>query len=315
MFVLVTELQPFGLDERVVLDGGGPLREPKAEFLFFGRVHTAGAGSGIGLDERYDCHRGGGVGGNGEFDEKAFVKGLAVAVDRLIHQQSALAINDVAAAVILVTAEDMGMLDDDGVRTYLDHEAAGVLDTWAGDQKLIAAMKQDNQVIELVAVTGDVANEVDEVKWIGAGGVLGGDGELMLGDGEKANPEATQVSDEDSAGGIEVWSGTDGLDAGLGADRKSILEAGGTVVEDVVIGQVKNINAGLFDAIDTRARFAKSGPGFLYGRLLLDEQALEVGDSKIGLLELRKQIVQKACGISIDEVWTVSFDRTDVCPD
>src|ERR1039458_3457770 len=204
MFVLVTELQPLGLNESFVLDGGASLRELALEFLFFGRVHAAGARGGVGLDERHDCHRGGGVCGNGEFDEKAFVKGWAVAVDSLIHQQSALTINDVAAAIILVTADDMGMLDDDGVSAHLDHETAGVLDAWARDKKLVAAMKQDNQVIELVTVTGDVANEVDEVERIGAGGVFGGDGELMLGDGEKANPEATQVPDEDSAGSIEV---------------------------------------------------------------------------------------------------------------
>src|ERR1035441_561306 len=126
----------------------------------------------------------------------------------------------------------MGMLDDDGVSAHLDHEAAGVLDAGAGDKKLITAMKQDNQVIELAAVTGDVADEIDEVQRIGTGGVFGGDGELMLGDGEKANPEATQFPDEDSASGIEVWSGADGLDAGLGADRKGILEAGGAVIEN-----------------------------------------------------------------------------------
>src|ERR1017187_5219652 len=159
MLVLLTEFEPFGLDEGVVLDGGGSLCELASEILFLGLVHAASAGSWIGLDERHDCHRGGGVCGNGEFDEKAFVKGWAVAVDSLIHQQSALTINDVAAAIILVTADDMGMLDDDGVSAHLDHETAGVLDAWARDKKLVAAMKQDNQVIELVTVTGDVANE------------------------------------------------------------------------------------------------------------------------------------------------------------
>jgi hypothetical protein len=197
-----------------------------------------------------------------------------------------------AAAVILVTAENMGMLDDDSIGAHLDHEAAGVLDAGAGDTKLIAAMEQDNQVIELIAVTGDVANEVDQVERVGSGGVFGGNGELMFGDGENAHFEAIQVLDEDAAGGVEVWAGADGLDAGLGAEREGVVEAGFAVVEDVVIGQVKDMDAGLFDAIDAGARFTKSGSGFLYGRLLLDERALEVGDSEIGLLELRQQIVQ-----------------------
>ena len=63
MFVLVTELQPFGLNESFVLDGGASLRELASEILFFGRVHAAGAGGWIGRDERHDCHRGSGVGG------------------------------------------------------------------------------------------------------------------------------------------------------------------------------------------------------------------------------------------------------------
>src|ERR1035437_2168876 len=219
MLSLFTKPQPFGLDEGVVLDGGGPLSERAAEFLFFGLVHAAGAGGGLGLDERHNCHRGGGVGGDGEFDEKSLVKGLAVAVDGLIHEQSALAIDDMAATVILVTAEDVGMLDDDGVGAPLDHEAAGFLDAGAGDKKLIAAMEQDNKVIELAAVSGDVADEIDQVERIGAGGMFGGDGEFMLGDGENADPEATQVSDEDATGGVEVWAGADSLDVGLGAGR------------------------------------------------------------------------------------------------
>src|ERR1035438_6685248 len=94
MLPLFAESQPFGLDIGVVLDGGGALGEPAPEFLFFGLVHAAGAGSRIGLDERHDGHRGGGVGGNGELDEKAFVKGWAVAVDGLVHEQSALAIDN-----------------------------------------------------------------------------------------------------------------------------------------------------------------------------------------------------------------------------
>jgi hypothetical protein len=137
----------------------------------------------------------------------------------------------------------------------------------------------------------------------------------MFGDGENADPQAAQISDEDAAGGFEVWAGADGLDASLGADRKGILEAWGAMVEDMVIGEVKNIDAGLFDTIDTRASFAKSRSGFYDGSGLLDQRAFEIGDGKSGLLEFRKQIVQKARGISIDEVWTVSFDGTDVCPD
>src|ERR1039458_3264451 len=107
MLVLVTELQPFGLDESFVLDCGGSLCELTSEILFFGRVHAVCTGSGIGLNERHDCHRGGGVGGNGELDEKPLVKGWAVAVDGFVHQQSALAIDDVTATVILVTAENI----------------------------------------------------------------------------------------------------------------------------------------------------------------------------------------------------------------
>ena len=113
----------------------------------------------------------------------------------------------------------------------------------------------------------------------------------MFSDGEKANPKATQVPDEDSAGGIEVWSGPDSLDAGLGADRKGILKTGGAVVENMIIRQVKNINAGLFDAIDTCARFAKGGAGFPYGRLLLDQGAFQVGNGEVSLLKLRQQIM------------------------
>ena len=141
MFVLVTELQPFGLDEGVVLDGGGALGELAPESLFLGLVHAAGAGGGAGLDKWDDFHLGAGIGGNGESNEKSLVKGWAVTVDGLIHEKSALAIDNMTAAVILVTTEDMRMLDDDGVRSHLDHEAAGVLDARAGDKKLIAAME------------------------------------------------------------------------------------------------------------------------------------------------------------------------------
>ena len=57
MFVLLTELEPFGLDEGIIPDGCGSLSEQAAEFLFFGLVHAAGAGCGVGLDEGHDFHR------------------------------------------------------------------------------------------------------------------------------------------------------------------------------------------------------------------------------------------------------------------
>src|ERR1035441_1197549 len=117
MFVLLTEFQPFGLDESVVLDGSGAFSKKATKLLFLGRFHAVRAGSGAGLDEGHDVHRGGGISGNVEFDKESFVKGWAVAVDGLIHGQSALAIDDVAATVFLVTAEGMRMLDDDGVGT------------------------------------------------------------------------------------------------------------------------------------------------------------------------------------------------------
>ena len=204
------------------------------------------------------------------------------------------------------------MLDDDGMGAHLDHEAAGFLDAGAGDKKLIAAMEQDDKVIELVAVSGDVADEIDEIERIGTGAVFGGDGELMFSDGENANPHATQVPDEDAASGVEVRAGADRLDAGPGADRKGIRQVGGAVVEDVVIGQVEDIDAGLFNAIDTRSRFAKGGPGFLNGRLLLDQRAFQIGDAQAGLLKLREQVVQQGANIALQEIGLIALNGADI---
>src|ERR1035438_9843252 len=154
---LFTKFQPFGLDEGIVPDGCGSLSELAAEFLLFGLVHAAGSGGGIGLDERHDCHRGGSVGGNGELNEKALVKGLAVVVDGLVHEQSALAIDDMSPLILLIAAQHVRVLDDDGVGAHLDHETAGVLDAGAWDEELIAAMKQDDEIIEAVPVAPDIS--------------------------------------------------------------------------------------------------------------------------------------------------------------
>jgi hypothetical protein len=204
------------------------------------------------------------------------------------------------------------MLDDDGIGAHLDHEPAGVLDAGAGDKELIATVEEDDEIVELVAVSGDVADEVNQVKGVGAGEVFGGDGEFMLGDGENANPEATQVSDEDAAGSVKVWAGADGLDAGLGADRKGIRQAGGAVVEDVVIGQVKDIDAGLSDAVDAGTGFAEDGTGLSDRSGMVDEGAFEIDDGEVGLLKFREQVVQQGSDVTIQEMGLVALNRADV---
>src|ERR1035437_5058913 len=315
MFVLVTELAPFGLDESFVLDCGGALSELPSETLLFNLVHAAGAGGGAGLNKGHDLHRRSRVGGNGEFDEGSFMEGFALTIDGLVHQQSPLAIDDMAAAVFLVPAEDMGMLDDDGIGTHLDHEPAGVLDAGAGGKKLITAMEQDDEVIELVAVSRDVADEIDQVERVGAGGVLGSDGELMLGDGENANLEATQVSDEDATGGVEVWAGADGSDAGLGTDRKGILKAGGAVVEDMVIGQVKNSDASLLDGVNASAGFAEDRAGLGDRRALVNEGTFEVCNGHVSLLKLGKQIIKEGARIAFFKVRPIGSDGAEIGAD
>jgi hypothetical protein len=142
------------------------------------------------------------------------------------------------------------MLDDDGVGAQLDHEVAGVLDAGAGDKKLIAAMEQDNKVIELIAVPGDVADEIEQVEWISSPGVFCRDREFMLGYRQYAEPEAIQRFDEYPPGGFEVFPGANGRNPSLRAGFEGIPESCRAMVKDVVIGQVKNIDSGLFDAID-----------------------------------------------------------------
>src|SRR5688572_24619123 len=96
------------------------------------------------------------------------MEGFEMPIDWLVHDKRALTIDDVTAAVLLVTAQDMGMLHNHGVCAHLDHEMAGVLDARAGHQKLVSTVKQHNEVIEVLTVAVHVSHEVNQIQRIRA---------------------------------------------------------------------------------------------------------------------------------------------------
>ena len=88
------------------------------------------------------------------------MKRFQMTVDRLVHDQSSLPIDNMTALVLLITAEAMGMLDNYSIRPHLNHEPAGVLNTRAGNVKFIRAMQQYDQVINLSPPAIDVSDVI-----------------------------------------------------------------------------------------------------------------------------------------------------------
>src|SRR5260221_14558497 len=141
------------------------------------------------------------------------MKRLTIAVDGLVHDQGTLAVNDMAAAVILIAAEDVRMLDDDCIRTHFNHEAAAVLDARGRHEEFISAMDQDDQVINLIAMAGHVTNEIDHVERVGPGRLRGGNREFALGNREYNNSDAPNFPDQEAARGRKIFAGANSNDA------------------------------------------------------------------------------------------------------
>jgi len=92
------------------------------------------------------------------------MKRLSIAVNRLIHDQGALAINNMATLIILVTAQRMRVLHDDGVGSHLDHEPAGITDTGRRNLEFSRSMQQHDEVIEILSSAIYVSDKVNRVQ-------------------------------------------------------------------------------------------------------------------------------------------------------
>src|SRR5438132_1481170 len=111
---------------------------------------------------------------DGELNEKTFLPGT-VAVRRIKNQVS-LPINDMSLPITFVTAGGMRMLAHHHPRSLFNQETAHVHEARAGKRMCFnPAMKQDNEKIEAVTVLSDVADAINHIQGIGAGGILSRD--------------------------------------------------------------------------------------------------------------------------------------------
>ena len=223
MFAFFAKLEPVVLDVIIVLQSAGLLLKPPEELCLLFPAHPAGAGRRVGLDKRYQLHLRTGVLGYEQLHQETFVKYFEIAIDAFVHDQRALSIDNMAAVILLITAQAMGMLHDHGIGAHLDHKPAGVSQSGTGNMEFVSPMKQDYQVIILVFVLFDIPDIINQVKRIRAPRLFRGDRKLMFGQCQDAHPNAVKVLDDDPPGGIEVLARANREDLGRGADFQGVL--------------------------------------------------------------------------------------------
>jgi hypothetical protein len=84
------------------------------------------------------------------------------------------------------------------------------------------------------------------------------------------------------------------------------------MIQNVVVGQTQNVDAGLFDPIDARARFTKHWPRLQNRRRSFDQRTFQIRHHQAGFFKFGKQIIEQAPSVAIYEVWPITLNGTDI---
>lgn len=164
----------------------------------------------------------------------------------------------------------------------------------------------------MIPMAVHIPHEVNQIKWVGAPGIPGSNRELMLRDSQQADPDTPNLPYQDLPRCFQVLARADYGYPGAGANFEGVLKSGGSMIHDMVVRQVNDLDASLPDPINAGTRGAKNRPCFQSGCGFLNQRAFQICQRQIGLLKFHQQIVEETLSIAGFEKRLISLNRTEI---
>ncbi len=109
------------------------------------------------------------------------------------------------AQVVFISAQDVRVLDNDHIRSHLNHEAAGILDAWSGSEKFGGPMKKHHQKIKARTMLPNIPDESDEVQRVGARAIFPRDRKFVFRRRQQAHSHPAAIPHYNSPGCGEIF--------------------------------------------------------------------------------------------------------------
>lgn len=313
--VVGTELAPAPVQGIGVIEGPGTLGDGVEHRLALRALERPGARHAGFLPDGDEVDRRPSIRVELDENQAPLAPGIGTLAGSL-EDEVALAVDDVGVSVVLDAAQAVRMLAQHDVGAFFDEEAAGLDEARPRVLEVfVAAVEEDDQVVDLGGALADVAHEVDGIEGIDA--TLGSfrQTELALGEGQHADPDSLDRSNVNLPGLAEVDSRAHGGDPVLPADADCIRKARRGVIHGVIVGETDEADSACHQSRDALLGNAQDRPALENAAGLGVEGALQVHDREVGGPQPVGQGAKQLAGVAAGKGLLVDSRRADIAAD